>query len=152
MEEYEIVVAEKKDAERIWEIRNSPLVREKSGNSEIIELEDHKKWFYGKYFENGNNFCFVLKKEIKTIGYCRFDYDEKHSIYVLSIAINSNNQSRGLGSRLLERSLALLQKMQKGLVLAEVKKDNDVSGKLFERNGFKKQKEDEKNYYYIKEL
>jgi len=152
MEEYKIIKAEKKDIERIWEIRNYSSVRGKSGNSKIIGLKDHRKWFYGKYSENKNNFCFVLVERNKVIGYCRFDYDEEDSGYVLSIAIDPENQSRGLGSRLLEKSLGALQKIKRGSVLAEVKKDNDASNKLFERNGFKKRKEDENNYYYIKEL
>ncbi|MCX6762607.1 MAG: GNAT family N-acetyltransferase [Candidatus Moranbacteria bacterium] len=152
MEEYKIRRVEKKDVERIWEIRNHPLVRKCSGSSEIIDLERHKNWFHDKYFENKNNFCYVLSNGINLAGYCRFDYSEEGKAQIVSIAIDPENQSRGLGTQLLSQSLKKLKDKQNISVLAEVKKNNIASTKLFEKNGFEKCREDEENYYYLKRL
>lgn len=150
MEEYKIRKVEEKDVEKIWEIRNHPLIRKNSGNSELITLQNHKEWFHNKYFKNKNNFCYVLCNEINLAGYCRLDYSEEEKAYIVSIAIDPENQSRGLGTRLLSQSLEKMKNKQNILVLAEVKKDNIASIKLFERNAFKKYREDEENYHYQK--
>jgi len=150
MEEYKIRKVEEKDIERIWEIRNHEMVRKHSGNQEIISWENHQKWFYKRYFENKNNFCYVLKDKKNIAGYCRFDYDKEEKAYVVSIAINPENQSKGLGSQLLSQSLKKLRNKKNIPVLAEIKKDNATSIKLFERNDFKKYKESKNVCYYWK--
>jgi len=141
---------EEKDSERVWEIRNHPLVREKSGNPEIIPLENHKKWFCQKYFGDKKNFCYVLGDDKGAVGYCRFDHDEQRNLFVVSIAVDPNHHSKGLGSRLLLQSLEKLKEKSKTGVFAEVKKGNPASARLFEKTGFEKTDEDEENFYFIK--
>lgn len=150
MEEYKVDTAKEEDSQRIWEIRNHPSVRKNSVNSEIISFDNHQKWFHERYFENENNFCYALKDEKNTIGYCRFDYDNEEKIYVVSIAIDPENQSKGLGSQLLSQSLKKLRNKKNISVLAEIKKSNTASIELFEKNGFEKYKENENSYYYRK--
>lgn len=152
MDEYKIKKVKEGDAERIWEIRNHPSIRKNSGNSEFISLEKHKQWFHNKYFEKNNNLCFVLSTETDLAGYCRLDYDEEKKALVVSIAIDPENQSRGLGNQLLSYSLRELKSGQNILVLAEIKKSNAASTKLFEKNDFERYKEDDHNYYYQKRL
>lgn len=150
----EIRRASKEDVNRIWEIRNHPIVRENSGNTEVIPLENHLKWFNKKYFEGGGNFCYVLKEKNKSVGYCRFDFDENKNIYVVSIALDPGNHGKGLGSQLLVRSIGKLEDELKAsaVLFAEVQKNNIPSVKLFEKNGFLKNAEDENNFYFIKKI
>lgn len=148
--EYKLRKTEKKDAEKVWEIRNHDLIRKNSSNSGLISLEDHKKWFLNKYFNKQKNFCYILEDESKMIGYCRLDYDLEEKAYVVSIAVNPEKHGKGLGNFLLSGSLEKLCDDSENIFLAQVKRNNIPSAKLFERNGFKKYKEDEENYYYRK--
>lgn len=137
---------QKKDSKRIWEIRNHPLVRKNSNNPKVISFENHKKWFEEKYFSGLNNHCFVLKDKEKVIGYCRFDFNQKDSAYITSIALDPEFQGRGWGHLLLSESLKKIK--QNKDILAKVKKNNLSSIKLFQRNNFKLYKENKKNYYF----
>lgn len=155
-EKYNVKKAEKKDCKIIWKIRNHPSVRQNSSNLKAFSFDEHKNWFSNKYFKNKNNFCYVLKNVNYTIGYCRFDYDNKQKTYVISIAINPKNHGKGLGNYLLSQSVdklkAKLKKKADIRLMAEVKKNNISSIKLFERNGFEKNREDKNNYYFQKKL
>jgi ribosomal protein S18 acetylase RimI-like enzyme len=152
MKEYKLGRAEEKDIETIWAIRNHPLVRKNSGSSSFITLQNHKKWFRDKYFENKNNFCYVLCDGSRPVGYCRFDYNEKERVYIISIARDPENKNRGLGTILLSKSMEKIRYKKNDLVLAEIRKDNIASIKLFEKNGFKKYGESEEVYKYKRDL
>lgn len=133
------------DSRRIWEIRNHPLVRAASNNSQKIAFEDHEPWFKKKYFGAANNRCWVLEdKKEGVIGYCRFDYDEEKSAHIASIALNPEYHGQGLGHYLLSESL---RQFGHNKVVAEIKKSNIPSIKLFKRNNFEVYKEDGNLYY-----
>ena len=135
-----------KDSKRLWEIRNQPAVRRKSNNSAEISWDSHKIWFKKKYFSGEKNHCFVLADgQDLAIGYCRLDYDKKKNSYITSIAMDLAYIGRGLGYELLNKALKKFH--SKKNVLAEIKKENVRSIKLFQKNNFKIYKEDEKNYY-----
>jgi ribosomal protein S18 acetylase RimI-like enzyme len=136
------------DVKKIWEIRNHLKNRSNFNNSNFIPFEDHKKWLEKKYFQNKKNICYALRKKEAMVGYCRFDWNADRESYIISIAMDPENQSRGLGNKLLSGSLGRI----KGTVLAKVKKENQASIKLFEKNNFKKNKETKDNLEYIKEL
>jgi len=139
--------AEKEDAKRVWEIRNHPLARKNSGSTEVIPLENHILWFEKKYFSDQDNHCFILENEDKEeIGYCRFDFDHENDNHIVSIAIDPENHGKGMGHELLDKTLKIF-KTEK-VILAEIKKDNIPSVKLFEKNGFEIYREDDENYYY----
>jgi len=135
------------DSKRIWEIRNHPIVKKNSNNSEDIKFENHNSWFQKKYFSNVNNYCYVLEdKEVGVMGYCRYDFDEdEESAYIISIALDPNFHRKGLGSFLLGESLKKINPSKK--VLATIQKENIASIKLFEKYNFKIYKEDNINYY-----
>lgn len=149
---FKILRAKEVDAQRIWEIRNDPLARQNSGNQEIIPIESHLKWFHKKYFENQGNYCYVLKNEKLIAGYCRFDHDGDRNSYLVSIALDPRYSGKGLGTRLLAMSLEKFRDNRHVTVLAEVKKNNVPSRKIFEKNGFEKYKEDEENYFFLLHL
>lgn len=148
--DYKIEKAGEKDTKRIWEIRNHPLVRKNSGNTGIISLKNHQEWFKNKYLSNENNFCFIIKDNSENFfGYCRYDFDEKKEMYIISIAMDPEKQGRGLGSLLLSQSLKQVKKIP---ILAKIKKNNIASIKLFEKNGFCRGGENHEGFDYLIEL
>ena len=144
MADYIIRPVKRDDAKSIWRIRNQPLMRQRSGNQAEISFKQHNLWFEKKYFSGEDNLGFVLEDKNRVVGYCRFDSDDKGR-YIISIALNYGYQGRGLGSLLLSESLSKLKTGKE--VLATVKKENESSLKLFQKNNFKLDKEDEKIFY-----
>ena len=144
----EIIVrsAQLNDAKRIWEIRNEPESRAVAANQEIIPLDQHIRWFENKYIRQKNNFCFVGEFEGNVIGYSRFDLEDDH--YLSSIAVSSSMHGKGVGTILLRQSVEQLKSLSPKPILAEIRKHNIASIKMFERVSFKKISENEKNVYY----
>jgi len=143
---YAVRAGEKSDSKRIWEIRNDPLSRRYSGNPEAIPWEQHQNWFERKYFGGADNHFFVLEKDgQETIGYCRLDYDGERNSYVVSIALDPQFHSQGLGNILLSETIIKFNGNKD--LAAEIQKENIISIKLFQKNNFKILSEDEKNYY-----
>lgn len=136
----------KEDSKRIWEIRNHPIARQYSNNPEVIPFARHDKWFRKKYFSGQKNYCFILESAAgEAIGYCRFDFDMAYAHYIISIALDPDFHGKGLGNELLSKAL---EEFKKGkIIIAETRKDNEPSVKLFKKNHFKIYKEDEQNYY-----
>lgn len=146
MKDFHIRKIKREDSKRLWEIRNHPKARDNSNNPEEIPFAKHDQWLENKYFKNSVNFCFVLETEGRVIGYCRFDLDEGKK-YIVSIALDNDWQGKGLGHLLLNGSLKKISVNKE--ILAVVKKGNPASLKLFQKNNFKLDKEDEINYYFI---
>lgn len=138
--------AQAEDSKRIWKIRNHPVCRKFSGNSEIIPLANHISWFKKKYFSGQNNYCFVLVNEADQVaGYCRLDFDDENDNYIISIAIDPNYHAQGQGYELLSKTLIKFKRPKK--ILAEIKKENIASIKLFQKNNFKVIREDKNNFH-----
>lgn len=136
----------REDSQRIWEIRNHPIVRANSSDPEEFSFNKHNDWFGKKYFSGGKNCCFVLENDTgKVIGYCRFDFDNNNDNYIVSIALDPDHHGQGLGHYLLSESLFRFS--QEKDILAEIKKNNIPSIKLFQKNKFKIYQEDRENYY-----
>jgi len=123
-----------RDAERIWEIRNSPAARLNSLNQQEIPLAMHIEWFKNKYFSGDKNICLVLEAGGVVVGYCRFDWQANQAKYLVSVAIDNEAQGRGYGSFLLSEALADFKKNVE--IEAVIKKTNEASKKLFAKNGF----------------
>jgi len=136
--------ATEEDSRRIWAIRNHPICRQNFHDQKEIDFKHHKVWFKEQYFNKSDNRCYVLEKDSKVIGYCRFDL--KNSSYLISIAIDPVYQGLGLGSQLLGKASKKLKTVRD--ILAEVQRINPASIKIFEQNNFERYKEDKEYYYY----
>lgn len=141
---YQIRPVKKEDCRSIWEIRNHPLVRKYATlNDEEIPFNKHKIWF-NNYLKNKNNLCYVLEKAGKVLGYCRFDM--KNGKQRISIAVDPKFHSQGLGNYLLSNSIKRLR--DKKNLIANIKRNNKISLRLFQKNNFKidTEAEDPENY------
>ena len=86
----------------------------------------------------------MLKVDDIVGGYCRFDKNDKGE-FNISIAILPKFQGKGFGKKLLSESMALMGSNK--VFIASVFKNNSVSLKLFQRNGFGLINEDKQQYY-----
>ena len=129
-----------KDMRRVWKIRNSPDVRILSFDTKYIPFATHKLWFKER-IDNRNNHCYVLEisrgKQLHIIGYIRYLFEKKS--YIVSIAIDLEFRGKGYGFYLLSKTLSILN--TKKTILANIKKGNFVSIRLFSKVGFVAQPE-----------
>lgn len=135
----------------VLNIVNAPENQVYSNKQETIELLDHMDWFKKKYFSGERNYCYVIEMEVRTVGsgvvvgFCRYDYADDR--YVVSIAIDPSFHGRGLGGRLLRESMGMLP--DDGVRLsAEILKGNIGSIRLFERAGFRLDREESDRVFY----
>lgn len=142
-EKIKIRLVSQDDEKRIWEIRNNPEVRNVSGDSRIIKLEQHHKWFAKRLKSNAENFLVVVDVSNKTIGYARIDKDVSTDLWRVSIAMEKSIRGRGVGTALLNKLKGINHGNKRDL-LAEVRKENVGSIKFFESNGFTICEEDDK--------
>ncbi len=140
----EIRLASQNDAQRVWQIRNTPQAQSSSINQAEIPLPQHIIWFENKYFKTQKNYCFVAEIEKYVVGYCRYDYSE--SGYTVSIAIDPAWHGQGVGTYLLSESWKKLHSPQPAL--ATIRKDNPGSIRIFTKNGFVEKNTDE-TYLYL---
>lgn len=135
------------DSLRIWEIRNAAPVRQQSQNTETISFESHQKWFLDKYFNDTSNRCFVSLYGRKVVGYCRCDLDAEKTTYTVSIAVDPSFHGMGIGRLLLKESV---RQMGAVTILADVKKNNLSSIRLFRSCGFILQDQDDDLCHFLK--
>lgn len=134
----------REDSQRVWEIRNHSESRKNFHQKEEIDFSKHDEWFDKKYFQNRENYFFVIEDDQqKVIGYCRLDLENES--YTVSIAIDPSYWGRRFGSILLKNALDKIDTEKE--IVAEVIKGNDASLKLFIKNNFDLYKEDEEIIY-----
>lgn len=124
---------QKKDMEFVFNLSNEPLVRENSFNSNLINFEDHKKWFENQL--KNNSLFFILENENKeAIGQIRFNKEGDHS--VIGVSISNKFRRKGYALEGLNIAQEEYFKYNRLPIYAYVKKSNLVSVKLFKKGGF----------------
>lgn len=126
------------DAHLLLSWRNHQSVRGFSLQSELIPIDEHLKWLEGRLKRVEKEPFYVFEYENEVIGMCRLDLAFKtEEKYELSILVNPNQHSKGLGTKILEMSCtSFFTLLPIDSIVARVKKDNFVSIKLFENAGF----------------
>ncbi len=117
------------DALDVWFWRNDPLTRAMARVQDEIPRASHVGWFANAV---GDPRRTILIGEVdgEKVGMVRFDHGDATEV---SININPEHRSRGHGYALLLAAMQLVP----GEVWAEIKDENLVSQRLFERVGFK---------------
>ncbi len=102
-------------------------------HTDPIPYAQHTRWFR-EYLKKHTLFLVLCDKK-RVQGYVRFDAEGAG--LVCAIAIDADARGQGLGTILLNGALVEYAKELSGkILLAEVKKDNQASMKLFLRAGF----------------
>ncbi len=125
------------DLELYFSWVNDYDVREQSFNSNLIKLDDHKKWFES-VIKDENYFMLIFKNiEGNYIGQIRI---QKISIKeaVISISIDSSYRGRGYAKEMLIIASKSFLEINKDFIInAYIKDSNLISKFSFEKAGFK---------------
>ena len=132
----------KSDLNFTFLLRNNKSVRKKFFNSNSISINEHKDWFLKK-IKSKKDFFLVIIKDKNKVGTIR--YDKKEFYYEISISLFPKYQSKNIASKALKASEKILKK---GMILSNIKKNNQKSLKFFINNGYSVLSKDKKNILY----
>lgn len=124
------------DLELYFDWANDPVVRAQSYNSDLIDFENHKKWFQLKL---NDDLCLMLifqNEDNLKVGQIRIQ-KENNDEAVIGISIDSNHRGKSYAKEMLEISSEFfLNNNQNFIINAFIKEDNLSSKYAFEKAGF----------------
>lgn len=127
--------ATENDCKFVFELSNSPEVREISFSKEPIPWENHLKWFACILKDEKSAFYIAEDCDGNPIGQIRFKKESKEA--VISISLVKCVRGKGYGSKIIVQGAeAIFRSSEVEIVHAYVKKDNPASVKSFEKAGF----------------
>ena len=133
-----IVKATIQDKEFLWKLRNEMTSRKMLINDNYISWESHCEWF-SKAQMNPNIFILIGKKHNTKVGMVKFEkYQSLINKYCVAINISPKQRRKGFGKLLLIEGIKKLKNLDTNTreIVAEIKKDNKSSYKLFSSSGF----------------
>ena len=138
MEAIKIRSAKENDSKDIFEWRNDELTRQMSKTSEIIEWENHKRWYSNSLGSESRIVLICEDNRNEKIAIIRFDISESNA--VISINLNPNQRGKGLAKSCLIGSIEFFSKeyIEIKNLIAEIKEYNIASQKTFLGIGFTK--------------
>ena len=125
--------ADSGDIGDIFAWRNDPDTRRMFKSTAEVEWETHRAWFEVAISDPDRRLL-IGEHEGQKIGIVRFDR-VANSFWQISINLAPSARGRGLGTAMLEAAIASIV-MRSGTLKAEVRCDNTVSRRMFERCGF----------------
>ncbi len=122
------------DCDDILEWRNDELTRKMSFEGGIVDYASHKAWFDRALLNEQRILVIGFDGENK-IGIVR--YDNNGNNIEVSVNLNPKMRGKGLASKLLIQSEKFIPEHWKSSnIVAEIKEDNIISKKTFERGGY----------------
>ena len=152
MVDVKIRSAKENDSKDIFEWRNDELTRQMSHTSEIIEWENHSRW-YSNSLDSESRILLICEDDRKEkIAIIRFDISESNA--VISINLNPTQRSKGLAKSCLIESIEFFSKeyIEIKNLIAEIKEENIASQKTFLSIGFTKYTLKDNVGFYEKKL
>lgn len=117
------------DAKLYFNWVNDPDARKNALNHQTIEWEDHLKWFNEKL--KSKSILLLLFESDTPVGQIRFDH-KSDKLFYLDYSIDKKNRGQGLGKYIVKLSLDYLENINfSATIIAQVKKDNLQSNKVF---------------------
>tara|TARA_B100000902_G_scaffold399197_1_gene468926 strand:- start:3729 stop:5204 length:1476 start_codon:yes stop_codon:yes gene_type:complete len=132
----------------LFKLVNDPDVIKNSLSNKMITFKEHTEWF-NKTKKNKNSKIYIFKSLYHNLGQVRFDKISNDKTFITySVA----NEFRGMGIGYKMLKLALKKRIFKTRLYAVVKKNNEVSVKIFKKLGFIYLKNHQKRnfIYYLK--
>lgn len=129
------------DSENLYRWRNHPLIRAKSHQTDAIERERHETWLR-ETLANPNRILLIGESiqdgQTKAVGVLRYDLSPNGESAVVSIYLVPEHLGKGLGTSLLLTGTEWVLNNQPNLseILAEIRKDNIPSQKVFVKAGY----------------
>lgn len=132
--------AVEEDARMLLDWRNESSVRQNSFHSEIIEYEQHVKWFQGKLVDDNEKLLILMRHET-SVGQIRLS-DDGHEVEI-SYSIDNRYRGMGYGKAMIRLAENVLRRENYyGKVVGLVKKENEASKKVFLSLGYSESEED----------
>ena len=128
--------AEITDINDIFEWRNHPDIRKNFFNQEMLSWDEHEKWFTAKLKDPDTTIYMAYYRNEK-VGAIRFEAND--SVIKTSLMLNPDSLGRGFGSKVIKIGVEefIKDKNPKESLIAEIKKDNIVSIKAFQKAGYR---------------
>ena len=135
---YRLRKANVEDAKLIFDWANEPDVRANSFNPELIEWDNHIKWFRNK-LDSVGCIILILEEHDHPIGQIRFDLNDEAQ-WEVDYSVGSEFRGQGIGKRIIKEGMSHLhQNKYHEPIVAKVKRSNIPSLKVFRKLGFKEQ-------------
>lgn len=125
--------SDESDCELFWYWANDPEVRKSAFNTEPISWEHHQYWFRGK-LADADSRLYVIDSDMGPVGQVRFERENES--YLISYSIGRQYRGLSLGYKVLDIAIRELKYSNKMSLVAEVKKENTASCRIFEKLGF----------------
>lgn len=134
--------ARPQDMELLYRWANDPVTRQNSFHPEQIPYDVHKKWF-ADCLEDRETIIYICMDADEPVGQLRFHMEGEDAL--ISYSIDAGKRGRGLGTKLLELSEECLraERSDVSVLRGRVKYGNDASMRAFERNGYRREEQDE---------
>lgn len=119
----------KEDLELLFDWANDETVRESAFNSEPIDFNVHKKWFFSK-LNNYNSKIFILEINQTPVAQIRFDLYENSNFWTIDYSVAKDYRGQNLGRLVLYKGIEMMANRP---IKAEVKTTNIPSLKCFRK-------------------
>lgn len=137
-ENLNIINAQEKHSRLIWEWRNDLTTRKMFKSQEFISWEEHSRWFNKAILNKDFLILLGIYRE-SPFGVTRFELiDKLNKYFQISINIAPKQRGKGMGKIMLIKSIDLLRDYYPDTkkIIAEVKKENIASNKMFLKASF----------------
>ncbi len=122
------------DADILYQWRNDTAVRNNSFNSNVIQYEEHQAWL-GRTLQDPSECLYVLMDLDVPVGQVRLSC--QGTAARISYSIGNEYCGQGYGSIILQLAEnEMLRINPQGYLLAQVKKNNIASQRIFEKLGY----------------
>lgn len=130
--------ADQADADQIFEWRNDPAIRAVSRNSDVLDLDVHRRWF-SNAIVSPDRLLLIAEKADVPVGMVRFDRLDSDE-FEISILVSPLVSGLRLGDMVIAAAQAELVRRHDGIVeiLAETLPTNRASQQLFLRAGYRR--------------
>ena len=123
------------DIDLLFEWANDPLTRKNSFHSDMIQYEDHKKWF-SRMISDDSVLQYIMMENEIPVGQIRLNLEAEKAEIGYSIA--AEYRGRGYGHKILQLIKGEIRNKHPEIrkLVARVKPDNEASNRLFISEGY----------------
>lgn len=132
----QIEEASELNAREIYQLSVSPEIRKNSKNRELFSYENHLMW-YENILKDKSSLLLIIKQNKTSLFLGQVRFQLINNSIIISISFTNDLKGKRISRLILKESLKLAkEKLGKHSLIAEIKKDNIPSVKLFESLGF----------------
>jgi RimJ/RimL family protein N-acetyltransferase len=123
------------DARLYFEWANDETVRKNSFNQEVIEFEDHVKWFEQKLRSPACHFYIFFNEQGQPVGQVRID--KQNEEIIIGVSVDAKYRGQDLAWKMLSMACGdYLGRHPDASIKAYIKESNAASVKAFKKAGF----------------